>query len=688
MKKQLLVIYSKALGDTICATPTLRKLYNTYNQKISVVSYFPEVFKNNPCVEEIFHINEYPPEREYSEIHKTFLNLGHKNIKDVEKKHNVFDIRQFHATDLGFMLTPEEMTCEFYPDKNEEVIELPSEFSEGYIVLHVSNTWPSRTWSKENWIKLIELLEKNNINYVLVGKDDSESGFFNINKPTFKFNIKNGIDVTNKTSLSQTWNLINESKCVVTMDSGILHLAGTTDTHIIQLGSSINVKFRAPYRDGRQSYKYKYLSGECKLHCASDMKYGIKEWGSIQGVPPLINCLENKSTFECHPTPEQIMKCIEKHDSNEEMLKNSIVLDKDFEDVLNQTRKIIGKEKPTKFRLIKEDGRWVENKKKKLLYIAPHLSTGGMPKYLERCIELMQYEYDIYLIEYSFYSNQYTVQRNAILKMIDKEKFWSFEMDFGTFDRGIKSEVIDIIKKINPDIIHMQEIPEFFIQYQTADFIYSKNRTWKLIETTHTTTIDLNTKKYFPDKFAHVGNYIAIQYKNKFPNIPYSIVEYEPSKLNKNIYSLDLDTNYKHVLNIGIFTPNKRQDYVFKLAERLKEYKIKFHFIGNQANNFREYWEPLLNNKPVNCEIHGELNNVDDWYAECDLFIFPSKLENNPIVLKEAIGWNMPILYKNLDVYDNTSDIKKYDNAIELTEDIETDCKLILKILNIEKKMK
>ena len=48
----------------------------------------------------------------------------------------------------------------------------------------------------------------------------------------------------------------------------------------------------------------------------------------------------------------------------------------------------------------------------------------------------------------------------------------------------------------------------------------------------------------------------------------------------------------------------------------------------------------------------------------------------------------MPILYKNLDVYDNTSDIKKYDNAIELTEDIETDCKLILKILNIEKKMK
>ena len=33
---------------------------------------------------------------------------------------------------------------------------------------------------------------------------------------------------------------------------------------------------------------------------------GIKEWGDIQGVPPLIGCLENKKTFECHPFVDQI----------------------------------------------------------------------------------------------------------------------------------------------------------------------------------------------------------------------------------------------------------------------------------------------------------------------------------------------------------------------------------------------
>jgi hypothetical protein len=37
------------------------------------------------------------------------------------------------------------------------------------------------------------------------------------------------------------------------------------------------------------------------------MKHGVKEWGTIQGVPPLIGCLEGKEKFECHPTVYQII---------------------------------------------------------------------------------------------------------------------------------------------------------------------------------------------------------------------------------------------------------------------------------------------------------------------------------------------------------------------------------------------
>jgi hypothetical protein len=40
------------------------------------------------------------------------------------------------------------------------------------------------------------------------------------------------------------------------------------------------------------------------------MIYGVKEWGSIRGIPPLVKCLENKSEFVCHPSVSQVFNKI------------------------------------------------------------------------------------------------------------------------------------------------------------------------------------------------------------------------------------------------------------------------------------------------------------------------------------------------------------------------------------------
>jgi hypothetical protein len=36
------------------------------------------------------------------------------------------------------------------------------------------------------------------------------------------------------------------------------------------------------------------------------MKYGVREWESIQGIPSLVGCLERKQNFECHPSVLQV----------------------------------------------------------------------------------------------------------------------------------------------------------------------------------------------------------------------------------------------------------------------------------------------------------------------------------------------------------------------------------------------
>ena len=53
---------------------------------------------------------------------------------------------------------------------------------------------------------------------------------------------------------------------------------------------------------------------------------------------------------------------------------------------------------------------------KKILYIAPHLSTGGLPQYLTKKIELLKDVYDIHVLEYEdITGGNLVIQKNRII---------------------------------------------------------------------------------------------------------------------------------------------------------------------------------------------------------------------------------------------------------------------------------
>jgi ADP-heptose:LPS heptosyltransferase len=292
------------LGDLICATPTIKKLYDSYQKKIIVISKMPELFKMNPYVEKSYKASSIDMEyfNDNYIMHNSFYLVGKKDERGVEMKHNMMDIRQFHAIHLGFMLTKNEMECFYNP-----IEPMKNELSGKYAVIHPVNTWPNRTWSQDNWIELSKELKKWGYSVVAIGKDSSEMGFFNVNKPVHEIDEAQIINLMNKTSISETWHIINNASAVITMDSGILHLAGTTKTTIVELGSAINPEFRTPYR---KEGKHIYVRGGCGLHCSSNMKYALEYWETIDSVQPLIGCLEKKQTFECHPSVAQVIHAI------------------------------------------------------------------------------------------------------------------------------------------------------------------------------------------------------------------------------------------------------------------------------------------------------------------------------------------------------------------------------------------
>jgi len=320
---------------------------------------------------------------------------------------------------------------------------------------------------------------------------------------------------------------------------------------------------------------------------------------------------------------------------------------------------------------------------KRLLVITPHLSTGGAPQVTVNKLELLKDEYQILCVEYRRISWDYNVQRNRLIQIVGENNFISLEEDKLT-------HLKQILEEFKPEIISMEEFPEFFMERESSELIYSKDRTYKILETTHDSSFKPKDKKFFPDKFVFVSAYNAFKYS--FMDIPYDIVEYPVDYKGKNQKlkqeELNLESSWKHVTNVGLFTPRKNQAYIFELAEKLKDFKIKFHFLGNQAPNFEYYWKPLMDNKPNNCVVWGERDDVNNFLEASDLFLFTSRgdrnnKELNPIAIKEALEFRMPMLMHNLDVY--CGKYNNFENITFLSGDIETDSQKILEILNPEK---
>jgi autotransporter strand-loop-strand O-heptosyltransferase len=324
----------------------------------------------------------------------------------------------------------------------------------------------------------------------------------------------------------------------------------------------------------------------------------------------------------------------------------------------------------------------------KILIICPHLSTGGQPSVaLKRIEALIEKNHEVYLIEYRQIAWSFVVQRDKV-KNILGDKFFSLGNVWGDGEE-MRDKFPEIVEKINPDIVHMEEIPEKFIfgmREEHINWLYRTDRKYKIIETTHTSTFDVKQKKYFPDKFMFVSPYSAKEYSKL--GIPYSVVEYPIEKLEKNkslaIKTLNLNSDYFHILNVGLFTSDKNQGYVFEIAKKLKDYKIHFHFVGNLAENFSDYWKPLYDSKLDNCFIYGERVDVDNFYQASDLLIHPSILELNPLAIKEATSYELPIFLNKLNTYLDMYD--SYKNIKYLTMDIEKDSQMILDNFNIKKR--
>ena len=315
--------------------------------------------------------------------------------------------------------------------------------------------------------------------------------------------------------------------------------------------------------------------------------------------------------------------------------------------------------------------------KKTLMIITPHMSTGGCPQVVAKKVDVLREDYNVICVEWECIAWTYVVQRNKVVMLLG-DKFISL-------GENKEYELFLAIEDHKPDYIMVEEIAETFIPNHILKRLYSPNREYKIFETTHSSYSNPNQKRFLPDKFIFVSPYSAKEFKDI--GVPFDIIEYPIDKLERsqltNQLNLRLDPKFRHVVNVGLFTPGKNQGYAFEIARLLESFDIKFHFVGNQASNFEDYWGPIMKVKPDNCVIWGERSDVDLFLQSSDLFLFTSNFELNPLAVKESLSYGLPTLMFNLHTYEGKYDEEK--NVKFLTGNLIDDCNLVLETLGLPK---
>jgi 1,2-diacylglycerol-3-alpha-glucose alpha-1,2-glucosyltransferase len=105
--------------------------------------------------------------------------------------------------------------------------------------------------------------------------------------------------------------------------------------------------------------------------------------------------------------------------------------------------------------------------------------------------------------------------------------------------------------------------------------------------------------------------------------------------------------NTMTVGTVALVIPRKGIDTFLAVAEKFP--KNQFTWFGKIYSGFLV--KPLPKNIPANVKFTGHIDSVNEAYNAMDIFIFPSYEENQGMVILEAGAIGLPIIVRDIPVY-------------------------------------
>jgi ADP-heptose:LPS heptosyltransferase len=303
--KKILLVRNDNIGDLICTTPAikaLRRRYPTSQIDIVVNSYnFSAIYKN-PFIDNIFCYTKSKHESSflrkvkvvikkafillkikkekydlvvvfrsgYSKSAELFSNISNANyrvgVKDLKNNRDNFNIHikaytHKHEVEFcfdclrgfGINYNNDDKTLYYV---NDELIKKYSKYKK-YVIFHISSRMKDNKFSKENFLKTINVLKYNK---VLITAEPSD------------FDIARWIDKHSKatfvktSSLTDLGGIIKNVRLLITLDGGVMHLGPAVGTKTIAISGKTNM-------DKWYPWGYKKLIIKDKSMVANNISY-------------------------------------------------------------------------------------------------------------------------------------------------------------------------------------------------------------------------------------------------------------------------------------------------------------------------------------------------------------------------------------------------------------------------------
>lgn len=246
------------LGDCIARLPAVAYIVKNHKHvklHVWVPDYFKEFAIN--CLRDYdVYVRGYSENKKFKEhfLARCFSIHRYNNMAShlVDNAFHVLVNKDVGAEDMNYLKPDLSKT-------NINKFNLP----EKYVVMTSGFTAPAREMYAQYINEIVNYIISRDYEVVWLGKRVISTGISPKDKPadiigefSKEIDYTKGINLIDKTALLESTKIIAGAKTIVGLDNGLLHLAGCTDIPIVGAFSTVEPKYRMPYRNNQLGWNF------------------------------------------------------------------------------------------------------------------------------------------------------------------------------------------------------------------------------------------------------------------------------------------------------------------------------------------------------------------------------------------------------------------------------------------------